>query len=52
MEISDYVTAYRSLIYSADNSMVYNPTLVKIWFDIAGVLYSVDPGQTITVDIE
>ncbi len=52
MEIYEYVTAYRSLIYSADNKIIYNPTLIKIWFDIDGTLYSIDPGQTITVDAE
>lgn len=49
IEIYDYVTAYNSLVFSADSSMIYNPTLVKIWLDIGGESYTVHPGQTITV---
>ena len=50
MEIYDYVQAYKSLQYSADGCMIYNPTLFTIWMDVDGVLYSVDPGQTISID--
>lgn len=49
MEIYEYVKAYNSLIFSADGSMVYNPTLVKIWFDIDGKPYSICPGETINI---
>ncbi len=49
MEIYDYVTAYRSLIFSADNTMVYNPTLHCIWFDIDGELYKISSGETIAL---
>jgi len=45
MEIYDYVTAYHSLIYSADGLRVYNPTLYEIWFETDGKLYSVKPGK-------
>ena len=47
IEIYDYVTAYNSLIISADSSMIYNPTLIKLWLDIGDELVTVDPGQTI-----
>lgn len=49
MEIWEYVNAYNSLVFSADSSMVYNPTLYKIWFEVDEKVYSVEPGQTITV---
>ena len=49
MEIYEYVTAYRSLIYSADGTIIYNPTLYEIWFDIDGTLYSIKPGQTLKI---
>ena len=32
IEIYDYVKAYESLVYSADSSIVYNPTLKTLWF--------------------
>ena len=49
-EIYDYITAYNSLVMSADCTRVYNPTLQKIWFFADGKQYSVAPGETITVD--
>ncbi len=51
MEIYEYVSAYRSLVYSADNSMIYNPTLKTIWFDRDGKLYKVEPGETLHADV-
>ncbi len=49
MEIYEYVTAYNSLIYSADGFTVYNPTLVEIYFDIDAVAYKILPGQTLNL---
>ena len=49
IEICDYAAAYESLQYSADGTKVYNPTLYTVWFDADGVLYSIKPGETITV---
>ncbi len=51
IEIYDYVKAYDSLVFSADNNMVYNPTLIKVWFFADGKIYSVNPGQTLVVDM-
>ena len=50
IEIHDYTKAYMSLIYSADSSLVYNPSLITVWFDVDGTLYSVKPGETITIE--
>ncbi len=49
IEIYDYVQAYKSLVYSANGQLVYNPTLIKIWIDVDGVLYSVEPGETLRI---
>ena len=49
IEIYDYVKSYNSLIYSADGTTVYNPTLFTIWFDIDRKLYSIKPGETINI---
>ena len=46
LEIHDYVEAYNSLVYSADGRKVYNPTLIRIWVDVDGVLYDIAPGET------
>ena len=48
-EIYDYVEAYNSLSYSADGTIIYNPTLFEIWFDVDGKLYSIKPGETLKI---
>lgn len=49
IDICDYVHAYESLVFSADNTRVYNPTLYKIWFEQDTVLYSIAPGETLVI---
>lgn len=49
IEIYDYVAAYNSLIFSADSSKIYNPTLKQIWLDIDGKPYTVKPDETIKI---
>ena len=50
IEIYDYITAYDSLRFSADGTIVYNPTLIKVWFEIDGNrLYSIAPGETLRI---
>ena len=46
MEIYEYVEAYRSLVYSADRTIVYNPTLITVWFSFDGKICSIAPGET------
>ncbi len=50
IEICDYVNAYYSLVYSADETMVYNPTLFNIWFTADGKLYKIKPGETLKIE--
>ena len=47
MEIYDYVEAYRSLVFSADGCRVYNPTLIKVWFNLDGKNYEIASGETV-----
>ena len=49
IEIHDYVEAYKSLIQSEDGTIIYNPTLLDIWFDIDETLYCIKPGETLKV---
>lgn len=49
IEIYDYVSAYRSLVFSADGSTVYNPTLLTVWFTEDGKLFSVKSGETLII---
>lgn len=46
IEIYDYVRAYRALEFNVDNTLVYNPTATKVWFNGDGETYSVAPGET------
>lgn len=50
MEIYDYVMAYNSLVYSADETKIYNPTLKTIWLEVDGKPYVVKPDETIEID--
>ncbi len=50
IEIYDYVKAYESLIYSANGSRVYNPSLQTVWFWSDNAMVKVEPGETVTVD--
>ena len=46
MEIYEYTEAYNSLVFSADDTIVYNPSLMEVWFTVNGNLYSVKSGET------
>lgn len=47
IEIYDYVQAYNSLVYSADGTRIYNPTLKTIWLDIDKKVYEIKSGETL-----
>ncbi len=47
IEIYDYVKAYESLIFSADESRVYNPTLQTVWIDVDQKKFVIKPGETV-----
>lgn len=47
IEIYDYVQAFNSLVYSADGTQIYNPTLKTIWLDIDKKVYSIKSGETL-----
>lgn len=49
IDIYNYVKAYESLVFSLDSTIVYNPTLIEIWFSVDGKMYSVKPGETIKI---
>ena len=46
MEIYEYVKAYDSLIFSADETKIYNPTLSDIWLEIDGEVMCIKSGET------
>lgn len=50
IEIREYLQAYDSLVFSADATKVYNPTLIDIWFRADGKPYFVASGQTVSIE--
>ncbi len=46
-EIYDYVSAYRSLVFSIDGELAYNPSAIPVWLEIRGKVYKIAPAQTI-----
>ena len=47
IEIHDYIEAYKSLVFSADERLVYNPTLKKVWFWMDHRMFAIAPGETL-----
>lgn len=47
MEIYEYVTAFNSLVFSANGEKIYNPTLKKIWLDVDTKPCVIEPGETL-----
>ena len=47
IEIYDYVKAYESLQTSVDKTMIYNPSVIDVWFSHNNKTYCVKGGQTL-----
>ena len=50
IEIYDYVKAYEALIFSADETKVYNPTGRTVWLTADLKTYKIDPCETLSLD--
>lgn len=50
IEIYEYIEDYKSLIWSADGSIVKNPTARTLWFRYSGANRSIAPGETLNLD--
>ena len=49
IEIYDYVCAYKRLEVSADNTIIYNPSAVPVWFSENGKTYKTEPGENLVI---
>ncbi|MCQ2455757.1 MAG: polysaccharide deacetylase family protein [Clostridia bacterium] len=49
IEVHDYVEAYRSLVFTADTTHVYNPTLIPVYFHCNHGNFKIDPGETVKI---
>ena len=47
IEVYEYVTAWRDLVYSADGSCVYNPSAQDLWVKCDGKIICVPAGVTV-----
>ena len=50
IEIFDYIKSYRSLVFSADGGMIYNPTAKVIYLESNSRNLKVNPGETINAE--
>lgn len=48
-EIREYVKAYDSLVFSASGTVVYNPTVTAVWFNVDGKNYCIKAGETLNI---
>lgn len=50
IEIKDYITALRSLVFSSDKKIVYNPSALTVWFGADGEILNIKPGETLKLN--
>ena len=50
IEIYEYVEDFRKLIWSADGSMVQNPTNRTLWFFLNKEIYSIKAGELLVLE--
>lgn len=50
IEIYEYITAYRNLVFTLDGERVYNPSAIPVWIEIRRKTYKVEVGQTVAFD--
>ena len=48
-EIFEYLEDFNSLVFSADRSIIKNPTSRKLWFSVGEKLFSIEAGETIKI---
>lgn len=49
IEIYDYQDAFNRLLFGMDGSIVSNPTAYKLWFNLNGKEYSIEPGEVLHI---
>ena len=49
IEIMDYIKALRSLKFSVDRKMVYNPSARPVWIGVDGEAVKIDAGELLTL---
>ena len=52
IEIYDYITALRALVFSADRTLVYNPTATDVWIEVDDAPVRVAAGATVDLKMQ
>lgn len=47
IEIKDYITALRNLIFSADRKIIFNPSCLPVWISVDKEAVCIEAGQTL-----
>jgi peptidoglycan/xylan/chitin deacetylase (PgdA/CDA1 family) len=50
IDLVDYIKAFRSLKFSVEKTMVYNPSSLTIFFKLNSTIYTVLPGKTVLIN--
>lgn len=46
IQLKEYITTMRSLIFTADKTIVYNPSAMEVWLTADGEVFSIKAGET------
>lgn len=49
IEIYNYIEAFKSLVFSADNTIAYNPTVHTVWFESGDKQFVIKSGETLVL---
>ncbi len=47
IQVKDYICAVRGLVFSTDQTMIYNPSAITIYIEDNSILHSLLPGETL-----
>lgn len=50
IEIYDYCTAYKNLVFSIDGERVFNPSHMSVWIELRGKVYEIGSGREVVFD--
>lgn len=48
-QIYNYVTQFKQLKFSADGSIIFNPTAYEVWVSIDEIIYQIKAGEKLTI---
>ena len=49
IEIVDYMKVAKNLKFTVDMDKVYNPSAIEVWISVDGIVYKINPGETVEI---